>query len=407
MDMGIPVKICTITDPPPSTGVQEWARQKRYQHLWQEASALSAVVVTGHHADDQAETVQMRLSRGSGLRGLGGMRICQSFQGVRLIRPFLDTPGEMLRRYGISRGLASVDDPSNRDIRFERVRLRQYTADLAGYGFGRDNFNRLAAASRRLTDRFDDVLWGVAADAAGNLVSFDAGGWASIDQSKFVVLPKSVAGYLLRRIATEMNIKEHPPKNTAAEGLATWIKTTTDGKKTLAGLEWQVKSGRIWVFPEAECYPVPQTALQGMVVYDHRWVIDLPCGGQLAALGERRCAMLRRQYPKFFTKTDTPADVPANAQAKVTVRVPVRAYWRWPVFTPDAAASKNIDGFAQKGFISLEDGAIIPHLSKTSLLAVDDRILSSGDSVCAGLRMKWTSKDELTLKSGQTERHHP
>lgn len=116
-------------DEPPATAVQELARKVRYAALarWMDDRGL-AVLATAHHLDDQAETVLMRLARGSGVRGLAGMRPSSRLPGaadLRLVRPLLDWRRSELEELCAAAGLSPADDPSNRDERFERVRIRR------------------------------------------------------------------------------------------------------------------------------------------------------------------------------------------------------------------------------------------------------------------------------------------
>ena len=107
--------------------VQAEARRARYRALadWVRAAGLAAVA-TAHHADDQAETLLLRLNRGSGIAGLAGVRETGEVAGLRVIRPLLGFRRAELA--GIVAGTAVADDPSNADPRFDRVRLRQALA---------------------------------------------------------------------------------------------------------------------------------------------------------------------------------------------------------------------------------------------------------------------------------------
>lgn len=107
--------------------VQQEARLARYAALkeWAELRGLCAVA-TAHHADDQAETLLMRLNRGSGVAGLAGVREESDIGGLRVIRPLLDFRRAELAE--VVRDIATVSDPSNFDPRFDRVRMRQNLA---------------------------------------------------------------------------------------------------------------------------------------------------------------------------------------------------------------------------------------------------------------------------------------
>lgn len=112
----------------PVTAIQERARGERYRLLgyWAEERGLGAIA-TGHHADDQAETLLMRLARGSGVRGLAGMRPRSITPGSHapLVRPLLGWRRSELERICKEAGVAPVADPSNDDEKFERVRVRR------------------------------------------------------------------------------------------------------------------------------------------------------------------------------------------------------------------------------------------------------------------------------------------
>lgn len=104
------------------------ARRARYEFLADAARQVGAsYVVTAHHADDQVETVLLNLLRGSGLRGLAGMRHRAELPGhpqLTLLRPFLDVPRRELRAWGRAQGLEPRQDASNDDRRLRRNRLR-------------------------------------------------------------------------------------------------------------------------------------------------------------------------------------------------------------------------------------------------------------------------------------------
>lgn len=126
--LGIPHQILTVEWPKkPETAIQEQARTARYRLLadWAKQRGLGAVA-TAHHLDDQAETFIMRLARGSGVRGLAGMRPVSKVPGseVPLIRPLLGWRGSELAAICAPAGIESAADPSNQDEQFERVRVR-------------------------------------------------------------------------------------------------------------------------------------------------------------------------------------------------------------------------------------------------------------------------------------------
>lgn len=110
--------------------IQSGARALRYRLLggWAREAGLSCLL-TAHHADDQAETLLMRLLRGSGVAGLAAVRARTRIAGIEVIRPLLGWRRTELAAIVVDAGLAAIDDPSNADPRFDRARLRGRLAE--------------------------------------------------------------------------------------------------------------------------------------------------------------------------------------------------------------------------------------------------------------------------------------
>jgi tRNA(Ile)-lysidine synthase len=130
--LGVPHRILTAAwDEKPETAIQERARLMRYRLLgeWTRERGLSALV-TAHHLDDQVETFLMRLARGAGVKGLAGMRRLSGKQGnfLALARPLLGWRHSELEAVCAAAGVEPVQDPSNEDEQFERVRVRKALA---------------------------------------------------------------------------------------------------------------------------------------------------------------------------------------------------------------------------------------------------------------------------------------
>ena len=114
----IPLVSAVAATPPRS---ESTAREARYAFLYDAARETGAdQIATAHHADDQAETVLFRLARGTGVGGLAGIPARRG----RLVRPLLPFHRAVLAAYAGFRGLRYRDDPSNRDLRFARNRIR-------------------------------------------------------------------------------------------------------------------------------------------------------------------------------------------------------------------------------------------------------------------------------------------
>jgi tRNA(Ile)-lysidine synthase len=153
--LGVPHRTLHWRGRKPQSGLQEAARYARYELLAQIATrARFAHVLTAHTLDDQAETVLFRLARGSGLFGLTGMAHAAPLplRGVReifLVRPLLHIPKARLIATLEAARIAYAEDPSNRDPRFTRARLRSLMPALAREGLDARGLARLAARLRR------------------------------------------------------------------------------------------------------------------------------------------------------------------------------------------------------------------------------------------------------------------
>ena len=113
----------------PKTRIQERARVARYALLADCAKNIGAdTIVTAHHADDQAETILMRLTRGSGPAGLAGMAALSRRDGVAIARPLLAVAKADLVEICRAEGVAFAEDPSNDNAAFRRVALRRLAA---------------------------------------------------------------------------------------------------------------------------------------------------------------------------------------------------------------------------------------------------------------------------------------
>jgi len=187
----------------PESGWQETARRARYRLLAQAAGRAGySHIVTAHTLDDQAETVLFRLARGSGLTGLAGMAAAlplpiERNSSIFLVRPLLSVAKARLIATLKMAGVAYSEDPTNRDPRFMRPRLRTLMPALAREGLDARGLARLAARMRRAESTVE-----FAVDAARAALA--PGPWrqrgpVAFDTARFAKLPAEVALRLLGR----------------------------------------------------------------------------------------------------------------------------------------------------------------------------------------------------------------
>src|SRR3954470_10797596 len=148
--LDLPHRTLRWTGAKPKTGLPAAARAARYRLLAKAAQASGAMhVLTAHTRDDQAETLLMRLLRGSGIAGLAAMARETEREGVVLARPFLDvSKTQLIATLGRAK-LGFADDPTNRDLTFTRPRLRTLMPALVAEGGDARNLARLASRFAR------------------------------------------------------------------------------------------------------------------------------------------------------------------------------------------------------------------------------------------------------------------
>ncbi|MBR1208852.1 MULTISPECIES: tRNA lysidine(34) synthetase TilS [unclassified Bradyrhizobium] len=237
--------------PKPSTGLPAAAREARYGLLAQAARKHGAThILTAHTRDDQAETLLMRMLRGSGVAGLSAMARETERDGVMLTRPLLDISKAQLVATLKKARIGFADDPTNRDPSFTRPRLRALMPLLAEEGGDARNLARLAARIARANAALEVLVDGAERYLA--LKSED-----NLDAALFAVMPEEIRLRLLKR-AIDRTGHEGPAELGKVETLLAAVdevvnqplgKRESKLKQTLAGAVISVASGRIRIGP--------------------------------------------------------------------------------------------------------------------------------------------------------------
>ncbi|MDW4499502.1 tRNA lysidine(34) synthetase TilS [Sulfitobacter sp. D35] len=278
--LGLPHEVLRWTGWDGVGNLQDRARTARYALIadWAKGRGLDRVAL-GHTLDDQAETVLMRLARGAGVDGLSGMTARTEREGIAWLRPLLDIRREELRRDLHARGVAWIDDPSNADIRFERVRTRKALDTLEDLGIGPEALAQVATRMQSARDALDRHT-----DAAAERIAHSDAGAVVFDYAAFVALPDEIARRLLLRalrwISRAPYAPRHRPVALMLDALRRGSAATADGCHAM-------RSGSaIWVF--RECAAVDGETRDAGAVWDGRWrLADPPAeeGLTLRALG--------------------------------------------------------------------------------------------------------------------------
>jgi tRNA(Ile)-lysidine synthase len=263
--LDLPHRTLRWTGPKPRTGLPAAARAARYRLLAQAARASGAThILTAHTRDDQAETLLMRMLRGSGIAGLASMARESERDGLLLARPFLDISKSQLIATLEKAKVGFAEDPTNRDTSFTRPRLRTLMPVLAAEGGDTRNLVRLASRLARANAAVEVLVDGAerylalkgrqALHSGFNAARLDA---RSFDAKTFAAMPDEIRLRLLLRAIDRVG-HEGPAELGKVEALLSALdQAGADGnagrrtrlKQTLAGALVSLIDGRIRIEP--------------------------------------------------------------------------------------------------------------------------------------------------------------
>lgn len=265
------------------------ARRARMRLIrdWSVARGIG-VVALGHTRDDQAESVLMGLGRGAGLAGLSGMRREWVEGEVRFTRPLLDAGREELRTWLRQEGIGWIDDPTNEDERFTRVKARKALGALAPLGITTQRLAEVAGHLARAQATLDLMV----AAVSESLVEEQAGA-LRVDEGLYAQ-PVEVMRQVVLACLAWLSGGDYAPRAEAVRQLLSAMDAGRDA--TLAGCRFR----RGWLMREPQAVGGPVDVGQ---VWDGRWVVEGPAG-EVKALGAEGL----RQAPDW-RKTGLPREV--------------------------------------------------------------------------------------------------
>ncbi len=235
--LGLSGHVLASNDPAPVADVEASARRLRYGLIgaFAKSHKLAAVYVA-HTRDDQAETILLRLARGSGVDGLAGMRECAPFPEIGfgplwLARPLLGFDRRALRAFLVARGQRWIEDPMNADARFARVRVRLAWPGLAPLGLTPERLVETAAHLARAREALDIVSQAVLARACQPC----RGGFA-LDPQALASAPAELGLRALAKILMATTLNPYRPRFDRLSALFTAItEGSLGGGRTLHG----------------------------------------------------------------------------------------------------------------------------------------------------------------------------
>jgi tRNA(Ile)-lysidine synthase len=276
---GIAHRILPWRGTKPGTGIQAAAREARYRLLGEACRAAGALhLLLAHTRDDQAETVLLRLASGSGPHGLAAMPAVREHADHRLLRPLLGVARARLRATLEARSQEWIEDPSNRDERFARIRVRRALAE------GKDDHAAAIAAAAGELGRFRADRERAVAGILARAVHLFPEGYARLDPAALAAAPPEIGWRALAALLATVGGLAHAPRGEPVRRLhADLCAGAIAGGRTL---------GRCRLIPAgAACLVVRETRgiatvrAGAMETWDGRFAVPPPPGGKGRTVG--------------------------------------------------------------------------------------------------------------------------
>lgn len=367
--LGIRQVVLTWHGAKPTANVQAEARAARYDLLntWCARHGWLHLALA-HHRDDQAETLLLRLGRGSGLDGLAGMSAVICKGDLCLIRPFLTVPKSTLEITLRNRGIPWIEDPSNRDPRHARVRIRARMPALDAEGLTPPRLAATAAHLGRARNAIESQVAGLLARAA----SLHPAGFLWLDPGLIAEAPADVGLRAVSRALLAVGGRDYAPRLERLERLFARVRSGLTSGATLGGCRILPRKRGLLLVREAQAVPTVDLGPRTRTLWDGRFDVVLgatragaPARLSLGPLGaenwrdlvakrwptserSRRAAPVARTTPVALTKlsrnrrvplSQSPVDtipravmatLPAFRDDRGLYCVPQLDYWRLP-----------------------------------------------------------------------------
>lgn len=294
----------------PSADLQAAAREARYSLMTGYCrDHVIGALATAHTSNDQAETLIMRLRRGSGLDGLAGMAEISERDGIALIRPLLAVSRARLEDVLTEAGQSWLDDPSNRNGIYERVRIRRGLKAAAGLGLSR----KMVTLSARRLGRARAALEAVTGEFLEAHLAVGPGGFGEIAMEPLLRTHEEIGLRSLARMVTAFGGRATAPQLSKLEAAYEMLRKDPR-TTTLGGCLLTLRGGHLLITREAGRMPRTAFLLQPgeAVIWDRRFRIALPPAAtapcQLMALDAAGVAAVKAAGGHFGT-TPYPAAI--------------------------------------------------------------------------------------------------
>lgn len=315
--LGIEAEILHWEHAPVIRRLHENARRARYRLLLDACRAHGIFnLLLAHQREDQAETILMRLAKGSGVDGLAGMNMQNTKDGVRLLRPFLAISKERLLATCGTAKLPYIVDPSNQSEKFARGRLRRVMPLLAAEGLSTERLTDLGARASEVKaalDHYTDALLRVA-------TRMDDAGALYFDLEHLRSAPVAIAERAVALCLNSIHAEEFMPERTSLRAVLKGLSADAGlPPRTLHGCLITKTKSRALFMREFSSITDAKTIRPGeTVMWDGRWQVTLaqadaehftirPLGNPPYAMLDRLAPGLRKYIPQGRARAGLPA----------------------------------------------------------------------------------------------------
>lgn len=295
--LGLPHRILRWEGDKPEADIQAAARAARYSLMGEWALSKGIYdIVLAHHLEDQAETFLMRLQRGSGVQGLSAMQPVSMRDGVRLLRPLLPVRRARLEAVLAARDQPYIDDPSNEDAGFLRVKVRKALPVLEELGFTPDRLVKTAQQMARASAALDEAVDALLARA----VTRHPSGFCRIGRADWGRPAEETGLAAFARMLTGVGGQVYPPRLEALEEVYRAFLAGRLGKgRTLHGCVIAQEKGEAIILREIAASEAGFAIRPGkQAVWDGRFRLmadALRSGLEIGALGPKGLKALKEE----------------------------------------------------------------------------------------------------------------
>ena len=295
--LGFPTRILKWKGSKPNKRIQEEARNKRYSLLinFCRENNINNLYLA-HHLDDQIETFLFRMFRGSGLQGLTSFSSSYERNGLTLIRPLIDTPKSELISYARRKKINWVEDPSNENQKYDRVKLRKVLPLIYKEGFDKKVFLKSVKKLRLANQALDQIT----KEFVLQYVIINKNISVFINQELFLTAPEDVQLRVLQNtIRIFSGERYYSPNYLKILNLMNWARNDNDiSAKTLGGTIFRKRKGGLILYKEVkklnDIKPI-KLSKSKYKAWDNRFLIKInkSVKGEISYLGNEGVKILK------------------------------------------------------------------------------------------------------------------